>query len=85
MYSLTRILISLLVSGVSGWLAGRIMSLDLSIPVSIAIGMVGGLIGSTVFRMIGFYSYGTIANVLTSVVGACILIWLINFVTGRRH
>ena len=84
MYSLTRILISLIVSGISGWLAGRIMSLDFSIPVSVAIGMVGGLIGSTVFRMIGFYSYGTIANIITSVLGACILIWLLNFLQGRR-
>ncbi|MGX8688765.1 MAG: GlsB/YeaQ/YmgE family stress response membrane protein [bacterium] len=85
MYSLFNLVVSLVISGVSGWLAGQIMSVNFSIPVSVIVGMIGGAIGSMLFRLIGFYSYGTFANIITSVVGACVLIWIVNYVTGRRR
>ena len=85
MFTLMNLIVSLVISGVSGWLAGRIMNVNFSIPLSVIVGMIGGAVGSMLFGLIGFHAYGTFANIITSVVGACVLIWIVNYVAGRKR
>ena len=68
-----RLLGSLIMGALVGWIAGKLMDAEGSLIQNIIIGIIGSAVGSVVF---GFYAYGWIANLLVSVVGACIFIWL---------
>ena len=43
---------------------------------NILLGIVGGFVGGLVFRLVGMTVHGTIANLIVSIAGACICIWL---------
>ena len=63
-----RIIITLVIGGIAGWIAGKLMDSEGSVIRNIILGLVGGGVGNFVLGLIG----GT----LVSVLGACILIWL---------
>jgi uncharacterized membrane protein YeaQ/YmgE (transglycosylase-associated protein family) len=51
---------------------------------NVILGWIGGLIGNFAFRLIGFGSNGVIAEIIVSVVGACLVIWIVRrFNLGR--
>ena len=64
----------------SGVLASKIM--DSPKPngwiINILLGMVGGVVGSVLFKIIGIDSYHGIVNIIASVGGACLVIWLVR-------
>lgn len=59
-----------------GTIAGKLMDAEGSLLRSIIIGIIGSAIGGTVFGLLGFYAYGWIANLIVSIAGACLFIWL---------
>ncbi len=67
---------SVIIGGISGWLAGKIMDSSHSIIVNIIIGLVGGIIGGWIGKLIGIGPTGWIGSIVISVAGACLLIWL---------
>ena len=74
-----RLLGTLIMGALVGWIAGMVMNTDGGLLRNIVVGIVGSFVGSFVFGLLGFYAYGFFANLLVSVVGACLFIWL-----GRR-
>ena len=40
------------------------------------LGIIGSVIGGVLFSLLGFYAYGWFADLVVSVVGACVLLWL---------
>ena len=51
---------------------------------NILLGLVGGLVGSLLFGLIGLGTRGIIGEIIVSVVGACLVIWLVRkFDLGR--
>ncbi len=51
---------------------------------NILLGLVGGLVGSLLFGLIGLGAKGIIGEIVVSVVGACLVIWLVRrFDLGR--
>ena len=73
------ILWTLLMGGVAGWLAGKLMNSEGSTLRNILLGLGGGVVGSIVLGIFGIAGRGLIGGTAVSVVGACILIWI-----GRR-
>lgn len=70
-------LIGTLISGaLVGWIAGKLMNAEGSLLRNIIVGIFGSAVGSVVFGLLGFYAYGWFANLVVSVAGACIFIWL---------
>lgn len=68
---------SLIVGGVAGWLAGRIMkSTGNGVLVNIILGLIGGVVGSLVFGVVGLQAYGILGNLVMATVGAVVLIVL---------
>ena len=81
MSMLISIVLWLLFGAVIGWLAGLIMKADKSIIVNIIIGMLGAIAGGFIASFLGFGSVGgtfsfNIINILISIGGACLLIFL---------
>ena len=58
-----------------GWIAGKLMDVEGSLLQNMLTGIIGSVIGSLVFGLLGFYAFGWLANLVVSVIGACIFIW----------
>lgn len=70
---------SLILGAIAGFIATAIMHESSSWVKNIFLGIVGGFVGGFAFRLVGLSAHGTIANLIVSVVGACICVWI-----GRR-
>lgn len=70
-------LTSLIIGIVSGWIAGRIMDVKKGGFIkNIATGIVGSFVGSAVISIVGFHANGFLANIIVSVFGACIFLFV---------
>lgn len=77
------ILYWLIVGGIAGWLAGKVMKgRGFGLLGNILIGLVGGVVGGYVFDVLGLSASGTIGNILVAFVGGVILVAVVN--TIRR-
>lgn len=69
----------LLIGLVSGWLAGMISrGGGFGIWGDLVTGVIGSFIGSFLFKLIGLSAYGTIGSIISSTLGAIILLWAIR-------
>lgn len=72
-------LYAILLGGLAGWLTGRIMRGEgYGIIVNIILGIAGGIIGSFVFGLLGFSTSSIIGELITAVVGAAILVFIVR-------
>ena len=70
---------ALLTGALIGWLAGNIMDTRKSGLIrNILVGSIGSSLGSFLFGLVGFTAYGMLAELIVSVSGACIFIWLMR-------
>lgn len=67
-------IISILIGGIAGWIAGKIMNSNFSIVGNIGMGVAGGIVGSLILSVLGLYGRGFVGNIIVSVIGACVLI-----------
>ena len=51
---------------------------------NVLLGWVGGLIGNFAFRLVGLGANGLIGEIIVSVVGACLAIWIVRKITQNR-
>ena len=68
---------------VAGFLAGKIMrggGFGLLINL---VGIIGGLLGGWVFGLLGIAAGGILGSLITSVVGAVLLLWILSLF--RKH
>lgn len=71
-----RLLGTLVMGALVGWIAGRLMDMEGGLLRNVVVGVAGSVVGSLVFGLLGFYAYGAIANLVVSIVGACLFIWI---------
>lgn len=71
-----RLLGTLIMGALVGWIAGKLMDMEGSLLRNIVVGVAGSVVGSLVFVLLGFYAYGVFANLLVSIAGACLFIWI---------
>ena len=78
----------LIIGGLAGWIASKIQNRDaqMGIGLNIVVGIIGGLIGGWLLTLFGVdvQSGGFFFSFLTCLLGAVILLWIVNVVTGRR-
>ena len=76
----------LLIGLVAGWLAnlivkGRGVRPDRQFSCRI----VGGVLGGWIFSLFGLFAVGTIGSIVTSVVGAIVLLWIVAAVGNKKR
>jgi uncharacterized membrane protein YeaQ/YmgE (transglycosylase-associated protein family) len=80
-----NLIISLVVAGVAGFLAGNIMKMQ---PIQIGgnpiignvlLGLIGGFVGSAMLWVIGFGSSGLIGGLIAAVLGAIVVIYVVDY------
>lgn len=78
------IIISLIIAGVAGWLAGKIMKGGgFGVLANILIGIVGGFIGNAILFLLGLPPSNIIGRLIAATVGAVVLIYVIDIVRKR--
>jgi uncharacterized membrane protein YeaQ/YmgE (transglycosylase-associated protein family) len=82
-------IIALIVGGIAGWLASKIMNRDASMGVfwNIVVGCVGSVVGNAVsglFGISGSVREFSITGLLIAIFGAVILLGLVNLVQRGR-
>lgn len=80
-------LYSIIIGGLAGWIASLIMKTDAQMGwiKNILAGIFGGGIGRWLASLAGFKAEGGLINdLLVGVVGAVVLIWIVNMIFGRR-
>jgi uncharacterized membrane protein YeaQ/YmgE (transglycosylase-associated protein family) len=76
-----NIVFLLLIGGVAGWLAGKIMQgRGLGLWANMGIGVVGALLGGSVFGRLGIEMHGPVGQLLTATLGAMALLWLAKLI-----
>jgi uncharacterized membrane protein YeaQ/YmgE (transglycosylase-associated protein family) len=81
----------LIFGAIVGWIASKIMGTDAQqgALLNIIVGIVGALLGGFLWRLItgdnGPFEFFDLGSWLTAIVGACILVFLVGMVTGRRR
>lgn len=84
MFSLLSLIWTLICGSVIGWLAGVLMHQPGTTLRNIVVGIVGSALGRVLFALVGFYATAGLADVIVSVIGACVLLALVNYVTENR-
>ena len=67
-------IISLILGGITGWIAGKLMHSKGGILRNIILGIAGGAVGSWLGGTVGIAATGTIGSIIIGVAGACVLI-----------
>jgi uncharacterized membrane protein YeaQ/YmgE (transglycosylase-associated protein family) len=81
----------LIFGGLVGWIASKIMGTDAQqgVLLNIIVGIVGAMIGAFLARtLMGNtepYTFFDLGSWIGAIVGACILVFLVGLVTGRRR
>lgn len=66
----------ILIGALAGYAAGRIMGSETSAVRNISLGILGGFVGDLLFSLIGLGATDLIGDILVSIVGACVCIWV---------
>lgn len=69
-------ILAIIVGGIAGWIAEKIMKTDHSLLMNIILGIIGALIANFLFGLIGISAGGIIGYLIAGIVGACLLIWI---------
>lgn len=72
------LIISLIIAGVCGWLAGKIMKSSFPWYINVIIGLVGGALFSFIFG--SWLISGIIGNIIGGVIGSCLVIFIIKLI-----
>lgn len=85
-YRLCFFLWYLLIGLVAGWLANLIVKgRGSGLIVNLVVGIVGGVLGGWIFSLFGLFAVGTIGSIVTSVVGAIVLLWIVAAVGNKKE
>ena len=65
---------ALILGGIIGWIAGKLMHSRSGILRNVILGIVGSAVGSWLAGTVGIAATGTIGSILIGVAGSCVLI-----------
>lgn len=78
----------LIFGGISGWIASMITknNKDMGLIKNIVVGILGSFIGGYIGTALGFGAVTnfSIRSFIIAVLGSVILLWIVNFVTGKN-
>ena len=69
----------IIIGAVAGWLAGKLMrGGGFGFLVNLLVGIAGAVIGGWVFGLLGIATGGIVGSLVTALVGAILLLWIIS-------
>lgn len=71
----------IVVGGIAGWLAGKVMSGGgFGVLMDIILGIVGAVLGGWLFGMLGVFPGGIIGSIVVAFIGACLVLWIVRMI-----
>lgn len=84
--NLEQFLTLLVVGALAGWLAGLILNRrGFGLAGNLIIGVLGSFLGRFVLGALGFHAGTRLALLITAVLGALLLLWLLSFLPKSRR
>lgn len=77
------IITTLIISGVCGWLAGKIMKTGYSLLFNVILGIIGGMVGKLILGLIGISASNIIGSIIVGVVGSCVVIAAVRYIKKK--
>jgi uncharacterized membrane protein YeaQ/YmgE (transglycosylase-associated protein family) len=76
---------AIIIGGLAGWVAERVMKSDMGILMNIVLGIVGALVLNAILRLANVIPPGGwIWQFIIAVIGAVLLIWVWRLIRGNR-
>lgn len=78
------LIISLIIAGIAGWLAGNIMKTQPFVifgsPIlgNVVLGLIGGIVGNAMLWLIGLGARGIIGSLIAATLGAIVVIYVVG-------
>ena len=77
-------IMSIILGGLAGWIAEKIMKSDMGLLMNIVLGILGALVANFLLSVIvGSTLGGWIGQLVVAVIGACLLIWVVRLVRRK--
>ena len=80
-------IMSIVLGGLAGWIAEKIMHSDMGLLMNIVLGIVGALVANFLLALVLGDTVGEgswIIQLIVAVIGACLLIGIVRMFRGRR-
>jgi uncharacterized membrane protein YeaQ/YmgE (transglycosylase-associated protein family) len=75
----------IIVGLIAGFVTGKLMKgSGYGILMDIVLGMVGAVIGGYLMTALGIGGGGLVYSIVVAIIGACLLVWLIRLISGRK-
>ncbi|MBD0022739.1 GlsB/YeaQ/YmgE family stress response membrane protein [Gordonia pseudamarae] len=76
-----------IIGGLAGWIAGKVMDDKKGLILNIVLGIVGGLLGGWLLKIIGVdvEGGGLIFSFVTCLAGACLVLWIARLLGARSR
>lgn len=80
-------LIGFLIIGLlAGLIANAIMGRrSNSILLDMLLGIAGAMVGGWLMMLVGFYPFGFLSSLITAVIGAIVVLWVVKLFTGNNR
>lgn len=73
--------VAIVVGGLAGWLAGKLMDVRFGVIMNVILGIVGAVVGNAVLSRFGVVVEGDwLGYLITGFIGACILLFVVKLV-----
>ncbi|QNK64564.1 GlsB/YeaQ/YmgE family stress response membrane protein [Pedobacter sp. PAMC26386] len=78
-----HLLFHILLGGIAGWLAGKVMKGDgYGVIFDILLGLIGGWVGGALLGWFNIHTGGDISYLITAFLGAVLLVWISRLIKG---
>ena len=75
---------AIIIGGIAGWLAEQFMKSNMGLLMNIVLGIAGAAVASAILSAFGIVLGGWIGYLGAGFIGACLLIWIVRAIQGRR-
>lgn len=75
---------SIIVGGLAGFIAEKLMKSEMGLIANILLGIAGGLAAGFILPRLGIGIAGWLPSILAATAGACLLIFLARLVKGKK-
>ena len=75
-------IMTIIIGGLAGWIAEKVMKFDTGLIMNIVLGVVGALVGNFLLSLLNIGLGGFLGQLIVAVLGACILIYVYRAVKG---
>jgi uncharacterized membrane protein YeaQ/YmgE (transglycosylase-associated protein family) len=78
------VIYQLLLGGIAGWLAGKVMRGNgYGVILDIILGLLGGSVGGYIGEKLGISFGGSLGYLITAFLGAVLLVWISRLIKGK--